>query len=428
MNLISLESNPSEINDAKKPIKMPEMIEEEEIHNLNKKIEPEIYDSPPPDVIKQSTLSFNVIFPSDKDPIYFPLLEFESSSKEKINELEVIRRAVERDRHSGTKHVTTFYFFSPPGLGKTVMGGFLANCYKCPYQIVNCVSSMIDLDLLGSQILVGENTVWQDGPVASIIRATNQYSMGVLIINELNALTVNAQMALNPLLDRQEGVILTQNNNEFVRIENHAHLLIIASMNPDVLGINDLQDSVRDRASAILSMSYPTPEKEAWLIQRLTGIEEDLALKYSEVIAECRRANLVDKTISKAPSTRALIDWINYSNVWGPMLAFELTIANRYCAGINMEESQILMRIAKGKGVNKWKLPETMITSPSEESEDDFFFPIPQAFEIKKAKTRSSPHKAPKKLSKSAKRDIKNQKLKERLKLNPLDNFMVKKK
>ncbi len=235
-------------------------------------------------------------------------------------------------------------------------------------------------------------------------------------------------MALNPLLDRQEGVILTQNNNEFVRIENHAHLLIIASMNPDVLGINDLQDSVRDRASAILSMSYPTPEKEAWLIQRLTGIEEGLALKYSEVIAECRRANLVDKTISKAPSTRALIDWINYSNVWGPMLAFELTIANRYCAGINMEESLILMRIAKGKGVNKWKLPETMITSSSEESEDDFFFPIPQAFEIKKAKTRSSPHKAPKKLSKSAKRDIKNQKLKERLKLNPLDNFMVKKK
>ncbi|WP_371803849.1 AAA family ATPase [Candidatus Lokiarchaeum ossiferum] len=377
--------------------------------------------------IQQSTLNFAVILPSENDPIYFPIMEFESSSRAKINELELIRRAIERDRNSGTKHVTTFYFFSPPGLGKTVMGGFLAKCYKCPYQIVNCVSSMIDLDLLGSQILVGENTVWQDGPITSIIRATNQYSMGILIINELNALTVNAQMALNPLLDRQEGVVLTQNNNEFVKMENHAHLLIIASMNPDVLGINDLQDSVRDRASAILSMNYPTIEKEAWLIQRLTSINEEWATKYCEVIAECRKANIVDKTISKAPSTRALIDWINYSTVWGPFLAFELTIANRYCAGINMDEAQILLRIASGKGVKKWKLPENLINDSLNDSDDEFFFPIPTEFEIKKAKVPKPAKKNMKPLTKGAKRAMKNQLLKKRLNLNPLDNFMQKK-
>lgn len=427
MNFISIETEESDIEEEERSIEQSKLAEKEEKSTLIKKNE--ISEELKPQLKKnnQPTLSFNVILPSESDPIYFPIMEFENSSKNKINELELIRRAVERDRNSGTKHVTTFYFFSPPGLGKTVMGGFLAKCYKCPYQIVNCVSSMIDLDLLGSQILVGENTVWQDGPIASIIRASNHYSMGVLIINELNALTVNAQMALNPLLDRQEGVVLTQNNNEFVKIENHAHLLIIASMNPDVLGINDLQDSVRDRASAILNMNYPTIEKETWLIQRLTGIDEEWAKKYCEVIAECRRANIIDKTTSKAPSTRALIDWINYSIVWGPMLAFELTIANRYCAGINMDEAQILLRIASGKGVKKWKLPTKLFADMTDDSEDRFFFPIPTEFEIKKEKKPLPPKIIQKFLTKSEKRAIKNQKLKERLNINPLDNFMKKK-
>ena len=234
----------------------------------------------------QKILPFNVIYPNKNQLTYYPVLEFEGEKKKKINELELIRLAVERDRLSKKKHVSTFYFFSPPGLGKTVLGAYLALCYNCPYQIINCVNSMIDLDLLGSQILIGDGTKWQDGPIPSIIRAANHYKMGILIINELNALTVNAQMALNPLLDKQEGVILTQNNNEFVKLSDDSHLLIIATMNPDVLGINDLQASVRDRASAILEMNYPSIEKESWVIQQITGLDEQWALKYCEVIAE----------------------------------------------------------------------------------------------------------------------------------------------
>ena len=100
----------------------------------------------------QTTLEYNVIYPSETQQAYYPILEFQGEGGLIINELELIRLAIERDRVSPTKHVTTFYIFSPPGLGKTVMGGYLALSYNCPYQVINCVNSMIDLDLLGSQI------------------------------------------------------------------------------------------------------------------------------------------------------------------------------------------------------------------------------------------------------------------------------------
>jgi len=370
----------------------------------------------------QKALPYNVIYPKKNQQIYYPILEFEGENKKKINELELIRLAVERDRLSGSKHVSTFYFFSPPGLGKTVLGSFLAACYKCPYQIINCVNSMIDLDLLGNQILIGEGTKWQDGPIPSIIRAANHHKMAILIINELNALTVNAQMGFNPLLDKQEGVILTQNNNEFVNLSEDSHLLIIATMNPDVMGINDLQASVRDRASAIIEMTYPSLEKESWLIQQLTGLDDKWALMFCEVIAECRRAKFVDNTVTKAPSTRAIIDWINYSKVWGAMLSFKLTIANRYCAGNNEMENKILVRIATGKGVPKWKIPKDEEIFKEMKHQDRFHFPTKQPMKIKKPTELKK-----KSLTTRQRKEIKQQKLAKKLNLVPLDNFFVKK-
>ena len=373
--------------------------------------------------ISQKRLTYNVYFPEEGQQIYYPMLEFNGYDDKKINELELIRLAIERDRSNPNKNVTTFYFFSPPGLGKTVMGAYLASCYNSPFQIINCVNSMIDLDLLGSQILQGEDTMWQDGPLPAIIRATNEFGMGILIINELNALTVNAQMALNPLMDRQEAVVLTQNNNEMVKIKSPNHLLIIASMNPDVFGIHDLQDSVRDRASAILEMSYPSLDKEIQLIQCLSGISEPLARKYCEVISECRKAKYMDKTLSKAPSTRALLDWINYSGVWGPMLAFQMTIANRYCSGYSTEEREILLRLAIGKGVKQWKLEKESVLLTEITEYDEFHFPSLQP--IKKKVPKKRPSSKPSQKSSVGMRKL--QIAAEQLNISKLDSFFPSK-
>ena len=383
----------------------PKRIENEKIKNIK--------------TTTQTKLNYNVLMPKEKQQTYYPMLDFNSKEDGVINELELIRTAVEIDRLSQNKSVTSIYIFSPPGLGKTVMGGYLARCYKCPYQIINCVNSMIDLDLLGSQVLIGDETIWQDGPIPSIIRAANDYKMGILIINELNALSVNAQMALNPLLDKQQGVVLTQNNNEFVGMEEYAHLLIIASMNPDVLGINDLQDSVRDRASLIFQMTYPPIKKEASLVAKILNIDEEITLKFCEVIDECRRAKFVDHTVSNAPSTRSLIDWIQYSRVWGPKLSFEMTIANRYSGGVSDQEGMVYNRIAHGKGITTWKFPDEFYSLEVKKSIDDFHFPSIEPVTPKPKPRKKRVPKDPKERKKY--KAIEKAKV---LNLKPLDTFV----
>ncbi|MBN2150511.1 MAG: AAA family ATPase [Candidatus Lokiarchaeota archaeon] len=290
----------------------------------------------------------NVIYPTGDEQEYFPMQEYRSADHS-YTEIDVIRRALERDAGDESRRVTTVYFMSPPGLGKTVLGAWLAREYDCPYQVINCVSSMTDLDLLGSHVLVGQETIWQDGPLPSIIRAANEHAMGILIVNELNALTTNAQLGLNPLLDKQQCVILTQNNNERVQVRPGAHLLILASMNPDILGVNELQDAVRDRSNIVLFFDYPTVEREADLVHRLTGLELETATRFTSVINECRLLKTRDRQITQAPSTRGLLDWVNYSPVLGTEVAYELAVVNRY--GTTEDERNALKMIARGKHI-----------------------------------------------------------------------------
>ena len=297
----------------------------------------------------------NVIFPTGNEQIYHPMFEYGTNEK-KFNELEVIQNIVACDQETKGKNVTTVMIQSPPGLGKTVLGTFLARKYQCPYVIVNCVSTVTDLDLLGNMVLIQGNTVWQDGPLPSIIRAANTHGMGILILNELNALSLNAQVALNPLLDRQQCVILTLNNNEVVKMEGHAHLLIITTMNPDIMGVNDVQDAVQDRADIVLKFDYLSPEKEARLVSEITSIPFNVAFQMAEVISECRLLKTRDHKIQKAPSTRGFLSWIYYARRVGIETAFILTIVNKY--GTSEAEADALRMMAKGKSFENIKISE----------------------------------------------------------------------
>ncbi|MHA1728955.1 MAG: AAA family ATPase [Promethearchaeota archaeon] len=360
-------------------------------HEKYKKSTIELHRKPDPDekifesYMGTKHLIHNVIHPSGDEQEYFPMLEFKTGGGISLNELDIIKKAVERDRQDRKKYVTIVYFISPPGLGKTVMGGHLASYYNCPYQIINCVSSMTDLDLLGAHILIEQETIWQDGPLPSIIRATNSNKIGILLLNELNALTLSAQIALNPLFDKQRCVILTLNNNERVKISEGSHLLILATMNPNILGVNELQDSIRDRSHLVIEMPYPTIEKEAYLMYKLTGISVNTSQKFAAVIHECRLLKTRDFQITKAPSTRGLLYWMNYSAVWGTEIAFELAIVNKY--GTSEDEQKALRLIGKGKDISSIKLfdePPKKTVKSSESKSDDFESLQKQAYELYK--------------------------------------------
>jgi Mg-chelatase subunit ChlI len=189
-----------------------------------------------------------------------------------------------------------------------------------------------------------------------------------LIINELNALTLNAQIALNPLLDKQECVIITQNNNEAVKIGRNSHLLVLATMNPDVMGVNELQDSIRDRSNIVIYMDYPSIEKETQLINKLTGYSLATARQFVDVINECRLLKTRDHQITKAPSTRGILDWINYSSTLGTEVAFQLNIVNKY--GSSEEERKALSIIGQGKGISNFKIEKEIIENHNIEHDE----------------------------------------------------------
>ena len=269
-------------------------------------------------------------------------------------EVEYLNKLVEVTSKDPKQRVPVSYLTGPPGIGKTLLCQNVAKKFAMPFVTVNCVSSMIDLDLLGMHLLKGKDMIWQDGPIPAAIRAANQYGRAMLILNEINALTPNTQLAFNPLMDHQSGVVLTLNDNENVKVEEGNHLFIMCSMNKDVRGINILQEAFLDRAGPVFDLEYPDEKTESKIISLITGIDKNKARKFVDVGIECRNLCMVDKTVTVPVSPRGIIEWVRQSQIFGPKVGFELAIANKYAGSKN--EKRILNGIAKGSDVAAFEL------------------------------------------------------------------------
>lgn len=270
------------------------------------------------------------------------------------NELNFILNIIKGDKASG-KRVTAFLVQGPAGIAKTLLGLTIAKELKAPYEVINGNRSYDHIDLLGNVMLKGGNTEWIDGPLPGIIRATNHLGKGVLIINEINAMTEGTQIALNSILDLQAEVVLTRNNSEKIKVEEGNHLIVFMTMNPGYLGTNRIQEAMKSRVYSIWA-DYPNPKIEAKILSKICDVQESAALEVTKFAAQLRKK---DTEIPTPPGTRELVQWVNQMKQntdleLDPLAIFDACIASKCCD--SMPQKMALIDLAMGEGFGEERL------------------------------------------------------------------------
>jgi len=292
-----------------------------------------------------------VIFSDEKIPDYIPMHNVKG-----MNEWDLIIKTIDGDVENwGTKeeqHVTLIQIKAESGTGKTVLSHNIARHYKCPIVTLNCVASLQDIDLYGSHVLVDGETLWQDGPIPMAIRAANKYKTCVLLMNEFNALPQNTQMGMNSLFDLQNNIIIAMNNNEEVKLNDDSQLIVIATMNPNYGGTDEIQKSVVDRTAIELYFDYLDVDAESQLISKHLKLPIHWATKFSKVAHESRE-KYKKNDLPKAISTRSLINWIVRSAQLTPQIAYEVTIINKLADG-EPQFRENFESIARGEKMASW--------------------------------------------------------------------------
>ena len=193
------------------------------------------------------------------------------------------------------------------GNGKTLMVEQICAKLKRECYRVNITKQTDEDDLLGGFRLINGNTVWQDGPVVSAMKAG-----GVLLLDEVDLASHNI-MCLQPVLEGK-GVFLKKIGQWVTPAEGFT---VFATANTKGKGSDDgrfigtgiLNEAFLDRFPITMEQPYATPATEKKILIK-AGCESDFAhhlTKWAEIIRKSFYEGAVDEIIS----TRRLVDIVN---------------------------------------------------------------------------------------------------------------------
>lgn len=202
----------------------------------------------------------------------------------------------------------------PSGNGKTTLPENLAEVREMPFFEVSMSNAIYEADLLGTTNVVGEQTVWEDGPItrallSSTVRPT------VLLIDEVNRATADVLNVLFGVLDHRCRVQLTGGRGGETIQGDPTNLIVVGTINEgrEYHGTTEMDHALKRRFkfkfnTDYLGLSHAARERD--LIVDRTPAHTGLAEKMVEGANDVRElANDPDSKVRAGVPTAALIDW-----------------------------------------------------------------------------------------------------------------------
>lgn len=185
----------------------------------------------------------------------------------------------------------------PTGTGKTRFVAHMAFKLGRPLVTVACHEDLTASDLVGRYLILGDETVWADGPLTAAVRHG-----AIIYLDELVEARKDTLVVIHPLTDDRR-VLPIDKLGTILRADDD--FMMVVSYNPGYQSVlKELKPSTKQRFVA-MDFAFPPADREAEILINETGIDRKLA--YSLVGIGGKVRNLVDRGLEEGVSTRLLV-------------------------------------------------------------------------------------------------------------------------
>jgi len=185
----------------------------------------------------------------------------------------------------------------PTGCGKTRFVEYMAWRLKRPLVTVACHDDLTTADLVGRYLIVGNETVWVDGPLAAAVRAG-----ALCYLDEVVEARKDTTVVIHPLADNRRMLAIDKRGELLAAPDD---FMLVISYNPGYQSVlKEIKPSTRQRFVA-LEFDYPEAAVEAGIVATEGGVDADTARRLVK-LAELTR-NLKGAGLDEGASTRLLV-------------------------------------------------------------------------------------------------------------------------
>jgi nitric oxide reductase NorQ protein len=153
----------------------------------------------------------------------------------------------------------------PTGCGKTRFVEHMAWKLGRPLVTVACHDDLTTADLVGRYLIVGDETVWLDGPLTAAVRAG-----AICYLDEIVEARKDTTVVIHPLTDSRRALPV-EKRGEYLTAP--PDFMLVISYNPGYQSVlKEMKPSTRQRFVAV-DFDYPQAEVEARIVAHEGGVD-----------------------------------------------------------------------------------------------------------------------------------------------------------